>query len=609
MTKIHKVRGLLLLLLLANAGVLPGQTVERVDPPYWWKNHPVKHLDLLVKGGGLETFQLPENEGRVTKVTGYLDGTYAWVQLELNETFSGNALHFQLGNGTTYPFLLLERGSHRPLGLEPTDLVYLIAPDRFCNGDVANDRVEGMRETTVERSEPFARHGGDVEGMRQQLPYIASLGCTAIWPNPLLENDMAEQSYHGYAITDHYRVDPRYGTASEAKRLFASAHAQGIKHVADLVYNHWGSEHVLQRLLPDSAMVHWSAPGQFAMSSFRFTTLSDPHQSAADVADFQNGWFAGAMPDLNQQHPLTAAYLRMHALWYVEAFEVDALRLDTYAFSDESFLRTTNAALKQAYPKLFIFGETWAHSEGGQAYFAPNHLAHVAPSGLDATTDFTFWKALHQALSPPNGEEYSWEHGVNALYYRLANDLFYERPNELVTFIDNHDDGRFLGQTGGSFVKLKSALTLLYTLRGIPVLLYGTEVGMDGFENHGILRSDWPGFQSPFTPEALDSPEKRALFAFVQELGQWRKAHPKFMTAPLVQHAPNEAWGHYERSYTEQMEGGKRRHTLHVVFNGTPESRRWNGKEVEGFGSLYYVEVTEEEELERVQNETKKNEP
>lgn len=592
MRKIHDVLVFSLFLTALSAVPSSGQEISRVDPPYWWKNHPVKTVGLILQGADLGGHYIPRNEGFIMNETVYANGRCALIELAINEGFEGDTLHLKGKNGTTYPFLLKERTSHRPMGLSPTDLVYLITPDRFCNGNVDNDVVAGMREATVDRSEPFARHGGDLEGIRQQLDYIEGLGATALWLNPILENDMAEQSYHGYAITDHYRIDPRYGSAQEAQMLFEQAHARGIKHIADLVYNHWGSEHYLQQSLPDSAMVHWSQRGgHFNTSSFRFSTLTDPHQRTEDVEAFQNGWFAGAMPDLNQQHPLTATYLRMHALWYVEAFDVDALRLDTYAFSDEAFLREVNKTLTQAYPDLFIFGETWAHSEGAQAYFAPNHLDHVVPSGLDATTDFTFWKALHEALSPELGQELSWEHGINALYYRLANDLFYERPNELITFIDNHDDGRFLGQVGGDIEKLKSALTLLYTLRGIPVLLYGTEVGMSGYENHGVLRSDWPGFSSPFDAIGLPSDVERELFDFVRELGQWRKNHPEYAMAPLVQHQPQDAWGHFERSYIKATAEGKMRHTLHVVYNGTPQVRLWQGSEVAGFGCLRFEEV------------------
>lgn len=602
MSKIHIVLTFCALSWVAQGQSFNAGSIDRVDPPHWWSHHPISNLDLLFQGSGLFDAQLSKEQGVITDQKSYANGRYLHVQVNIQHGLSDSVLHFTI-NGQHYPYMLKARSDHRPEGLSPTDLVYLITPDRFANGKPGNDSDEGMREKGVNRAEPYARHGGDLLGIQHAIPYFKDLGVSAIWLNPVLENDMAEQSYHGYAITDHYAVDTRYGGNESLKSLANQLHQAGIKHVADLVLNHWGSEHYLQSELPDSGMVHWNEDGEVPYSSFRFATLTDPHGAHADVRKFQNGWFAGAMPDLDQQHPLTAAYLRMHVLWYVEEFDVDAIRYDTYAFADELFTRKLNHELRRAYPRIFLFGETWAYNETSQAYFAPNRIRDVRPSGLDATTDFTLWRALHEALSPSEAEEYSWDKGAGALYYRLVADLIYARPNSQITFIDNHDDGRFLGQVAGNYEKLKSALTLLYTLRGIPVLYYGTEVGLQGHEDHGAIREDWPGFDGESVAQVGLSPENAALLEFCQELGKMRLAHPWFWKSSLVQYAPENGWYHFTRSYKKSAIGQdlETEYTLHVVYNGTHKARIWSGTadreyEVPAFGTVYFV-VAEEADV------------
>ena len=307
--------------------------------------------------------------------------------------------------------------------------------------------------------------------------------------------------------------------------------------------------------------MHWNADGSIPYSNFRFASMTDPHREARDSAAFQDGWFASAMPDLNQDHPLTRAYLTYATLWYVEAFDVDALRCDTYAFSSPDFLRELNSTLKRAYPDLFVFGETWAYSEASQAYFAPNHLDHVRGTGLDAVTDFTYWRALHELYSAEGGEQFGWNTGAGALYYRLANDLLYSRPGELVIFLDNHDEGRFLGQFHGDLRKLRSALTLLYFSRGIPVLLYGTELGLQGHENHGAIREDMPFFDEEFPDYSKIGSD---LLSLCQELGRLRQAQGPIQS--LQQRVPREGWLQWRLA----MEGGRE---LLLVLNATELER------------------------------------
>ncbi|MDA9237175.1 alpha-amylase family glycosyl hydrolase [Schleiferiaceae bacterium] len=522
-------------LLVASFSV-KGQTVQRMDPPNWWIDHPLDTVEILLQGEGLLKWaaQVEKPVGKVLQTTHYGD-RYSLVKLWIRSGFNEDGFNITLGSKDFF-FPLLERSGHQPQGLSDQDLVYLITPDRFHNGDPSNDDVPGMRERGVDRSEPYARHGGDLEGVQMGLNYIESLGATALWLNPVLENDMMRDSYHGYAITDHYRVDPRYGGDDALRELATELHQREMKHIMDIVYNHWGVEHYLHRNLPDSGMVHFNPDGSIPYSNFRFSALADPHALAQDKQAFEHGWFAGAMPDLDQTHPLTASYLRYSTLWYIEMFEVDALRCDTYAFSDPLFLRKMNQLLKRLYPNIFIFGETWSYSEASQAYFAPNKMYEGHFSLNDAVTDFTLWRAIHKMYSAVEHEQFGWNTGAGELYYRLVSDYLYEHPEDLIIFLDNHDDGRFLGQFGQDTTKLKSALTLLYAMRGIPVLYYGTELGLSGHEDHGAIREDMPEFEGKFPDFDKIGGD---LLDLCQELGASRKLRGR---TSIRQAVPKDGW-------------------------------------------------------------------
>jgi glycosidase len=464
----------------------------------------------------------------------------------------------------TFNFPLLKRNDHEPQGLSDQDLVYLITPDRFHNGDTTNDDIPGMRERGVDRSTPYARHGGDLQGIQMGLDYIEGLGATALWINPVLENDMERDSYHGYAITDHYRVDPRYGGNEVLKELATELHQREMKHIMDIVYNHWGVEHYLHRQLPDSAMVHFNPDGSIPYSNFRFSALVDPHALSQDKKAFEHGWFAGAMPDLDQTHPLTASYLNYSTLWYIEMFDVDALRCDTYAFSDPLFLRRMNQRLKRIYPNIFIFGETWSYNEASQAYFAPNKMYEGHFSFADAVTDFTLWRAIHKMYSAVEHEQFGWNTGAGELYYRLVSDYLYEKPEDLIIFLDNHDDGRFLGQFDQDTTKLKSALTLLYAMRGIPVLYYGTELGLNGHQDHGAIREDMPGFEGDFPDfDKLGGD----LLDLCQELGASRKLRGKTRVQQMV---PKDGW--YVLWITSEQG------TWRLIINASDEQRTYTNE-------------------------------
>ena len=333
-----------LTVLLVASFSLKGQKVHRMDPPNWWVNHPLDTVEILIQGEGLLKWDvIVHNDAGKVLQTSHYGEQYSHVRLWIRPKYTKAAIPLKIGP-YTFDFPLLKRNDHNPQGLSDSDLIYLITPDRFHNGDTTNDDIPGMRERGTNREAPYARHGGDLQGIQMGLDHIERLGATALWINPVLENDMERDSYHGYAITDHYKIDPRYGGNEAMIKLASALHKRGMKHIMDIVYNHWGIEHYLHRQLPDSAMVHFNPDGTIPYSNFRFSALADPHAMAQDKQAFEHGWFAGAMPDLDQTHPLTASYLNYSTLWYIEMFDVDALRCDTYAFSDPLFLRRMNQA-------------------------------------------------------------------------------------------------------------------------------------------------------------------------------------------------------------------------------------------------------------------------
>ena len=547
-------------LLLANFS-LKGQIVHRMDPPNWWINHPLDTVEILLQGEGLFKWaaEVEKPVGKVLKTTHYGDH-YSHVRLWIRPNYTKAAIPIKIGPHT-FDFPLLKRNDHEPQGLSDSDLIYLITPDRFHNGDTTNDDIPGMRERGTNREAPYARHGGDLQGIQMGLDHIERLGATALWINPVLENDMERDSYHGYAITDHYKIDPRYGGNEAMTQLATALQKRGMKHIMDIVYNHWGIEHYLHRQLPDSAMVHFNPDGTIPYSNFRFSALADPHAMAQDKQAFEHGWFAGAMPDLDQTHPLTASYLNYSTLWYIEMFDVDALRCDTYPFSDPLFLRRMNQRLKRLYPNIFIFGETWSYNEASQAYFAPNKMYEGHFSLNDALTDFTLWRAIHKMYNAEKHEQFGWNTGAGELYYRLVSDYLYEKPEDLIIFLDNHDDGRFLGQFSQDTTKLKSALTLLYAMRGIPVLYYGTELGLSGHQDHGAIREDMPGFEGEF-PDFDKLGED--LLDLCQELGASRKLRGK---TEVRQEVPKDGW--YVLWITSEQG------TWRLVINASDEQRTY----------------------------------
>ncbi len=540
--------------------------IKRIDPSFWFVGMQNPELHLLVSGVDFTHIQVTTNYKGVTITDVRLaeNPNFIFVDLTLaKETLPGMvALEFSgSGRETTINYPLKERLSkHQYMGLTTTDLIYLIMPDRFANGDTSNDLIIGTEENSVNRVNDFGRHGGDLQGITDHLDYIKDLGMTALWLNPTDENNEPKESYHGYAITDHYKVDARLGTNADYKKLITSAHNRELKIIKDVVFNHFGNQHYLIKNLPSKNWINqWE---EYTQSNFRAPTVFDPYASQTDKKKFQNGWFDHHMPDMNQTDTDLANYLIQNSIWWIEAYDIDAYRIDTYAYSDQKFMANWAKAIRNEFPNFFLFGETWVHGNTVQAQFVgDSFVPRPYPNYLQSVTDFQLYYALSKTVTQPFG----WTEGVASVYYTLAQDLIYKNPQNLVTFLDNHDLARFYGITDKDIRKFKIGYGMLLTLRGIPQILYGSEVLMAGTENHGKIREDfWGGWATDsvnkFTQKGRSNIENEA-FNYIKILANWRKTSTAITTGKLMQFVPENGVYVYFRYTNEE--------TVMVVVNAS----------------------------------------
>lgn len=465
------------------------------------------------------------------------------------------------GKGTTYA-----------QGVTSSDFMYLIMPDRFSNGDPSNDKVAGMLDPTFSRDSIYYRHGGDLQGVINHLDYLQDLGVTAIWLNPVLENNMPRTSYHGYAFTDHYKIDPRFGGDTAYKRLINEMHKRGLKMVQDAVYNHVGTNHWFVKDQPTKDWLHqWPT---YTNTTYKDQVLFDPYASKADQKFMSNGWFVRSMPDLNQNNPFVANFLIQHALWTVEEFGIDGWRIDTYAYNDLDFMNRCNKALLEEYPKLTIFGETWVHGVPNQSYFVANNYNIQYKSNQPGVTDFqTLW-GIQDAMT----KDFGWTDGVNKLYTTIAQDFVYKDPMQNVVFLDNHDISRFYSVLNEDMDKYKMSIGWLLTTRGTPQWYYGAEIGMKGLANpDGWVRLDFPGgwVGDPVNKfvAAGRTPREDSIFNFTKQLANYRKSSSAIKTGKLMQFTP-EDWVYTYFRYDKNQ-------TVMVVMNTAKEDKTIDTKRFE----------------------------
>jgi glycosidase len=517
--------------------------LERVEPSFWWIGMNNPKLQLVVHGNGIASRDVKLNYAGVTlyKVE---NPNYLFLDLLVSADAKPGKfnIEFQGKNqkklSYTYELKARDKSPNRIMGVTNKDFMYLIMPDRFANGDKRNDVIKGMQETALNRDSMYYRHGGDLQGIIDHLDYLEDLGVTALWLNPVLENDQPKTSYHGYANTENYKIDPRFGDNALYKKLVDESHARGIKVIKDLVHNHFGSQHWILKDMPSKDWVHnWP---EFTKSSFKDQVLFDPYASEADRKVMTDGWFDGHMPDLNQKNDFVKNYLTQSHIWWVEYAGLDGFRLDTYAYNDPEFMAEWAKLIKAEYPRLTFFAETWVHGMPNQAFFTQgNTINRGFDTELPGVTDFqTLW-GINETL---NGK-FGWNDGVNKLYTTLASDFMYQDATRNVVFLDNHDLSRFYSVIGEDFDDYKSGIAWLLTTRGIPQLYYGTEILMKNFSNpDGLVREDFKGGwagdkENKFTAKARTWKENEA-FNFVRTLGKYRKNNEVLQTGKLMQYVP-----------------------------------------------------------------------
>ncbi|HQW82998.1 MAG TPA: alpha-amylase family glycosyl hydrolase [Ferruginibacter sp.] len=473
-----------------------------------------------------------------------------FVFIDLKDCFS---LNYELKNRRK------GNGSLFAKGVTANDFIYLIMPDRFSNGDESNDRVAGMRDRSLNRDTVFNRHGGDLLGVQNHLEYLYKLGITTIWLNPVIENDMPNRTEHGYAFTNHYKVDPRLGGDKAYQQLIDAIHAKNMKIIQDAVYNHVGLYHFTVQDMPMKDWLHqWPT---YTNTTYKDQTLFDPYASKQDVKQMEDGWFTPQMPDFNQDNPYVANFLIQHALWTVENFGIDGWRIDTYAYNDLEFMNRCNKALMDEYPKITLFGETWVHGVPNQSYFVQNNYNIPYKSNLQAATDFqTLW-GITDAMT----KDFGWTEGINRLYTTLAQDFVYKDPTRNVIFLDNHDMSRFYSVVNENMDKYKSALSWLLTCRGIPQMYYGDELATTGTTSpsDGYVRLDFPGgwkndSVNKFTIEGRTQTDQE-IYQHLATLANFRKSSSALTTGKLMQYLPDDGLYVYFRYNTDQ--------TIMVVMN------------------------------------------
>lgn len=537
-------------LALPLAQAAPG-AVDRVDPPHWWVGMQDPALQLVLEGPGIAARQVRLSHPGVTLASTQRGDSpnYLFVQLHVAPTTAPGPLTLELLQGGSVVqrlrYELRERapGSAQRLGFGPQDAVYLIVPDRFAQGGSAVAKPDARLDLSdrVDRAEPNARHGGDLEGIRQRLDYIAAMGFTQLWATPLTENAQPRYSYHGYAITDQYRIDPRFGTLDDYRRLAAEARTRGVGVIHDIVLNHIGDRH---RWVADPPTRDWlNLPVTRDITNHAHISVQDPHAAADDRERFTAGWFDTHMPDLNTRQPLLATYLIQNTLWWIEEIGLTGIRQDTYSYADKDFLARWSARVMAEYPRLGLVGEEMSDHAPMVAYWQRGQMNHDGyRSSMPSMMDFPLLAALRRALTTPEGHQQGWY----TLYEALGLDFVYPDARQLMLFTDNHDTIRMMAAVKGDTALAKMALAFVATAPRVPQFYTGTEFGWHGPDpkHDGVLRADFPGGfagdpRDGVTGRGLTESE-RDMQTWLRRLLTWRKGQPLVHEGRLEQYMPRD---------------------------------------------------------------------
>ncbi len=573
-----------LIYFVMNIGISGNIIVDRIEPMNWWVGMKNNELQLMLHGKNISNTKVNiEYPGvKLTSIEKSDNPNYLFVNLKIGPETKAGQINISLSKSggidtiIKYPLLSRPTDKIRQQGFSSGDAIYLITPDRFANGDTSNDNVRGYPDK-ANRKKTNSRHGGDIKGIINHLDYIEKLGFTAIWINPLLENNMPSYSYHGYSVTDFYKIDPRFGNNDDYITLAQKCHERGLKLIMDVVLNHCGSKHWWADDLPSTDWYHNF--GTYFSTNYRASTLIDPHASYFDKNEFNNGWFDLSMPDLNQQNIFLAKYLIQNTIWWIESSGIDGIRLDTQPYSDMQFLVDWMQAINKEYPEFTVVGEAWFQHEAFTAcYQKSNKPLSGYRSEISCVTDFPLCFALQTAVNEKEG----WSEGMPKIYHVLAQDFLYGNPMNNLIFLDNHDLSRIFEYLRGDFRKFKMLMGILATMRGIPQLYYGTEVLLQGDKSKGdgFIRKDmpggWPGdHKNTFTGENLNNEQNQALY-YTRALFNWRKNNEIIANGALKQFLPNDGLYVYAR-YNEKG-------TILVLVNN-------NERHLVKFNSKRYAEV------------------
>lgn len=544
-----------IIILLFTSLMIQAQKIERVEPPNWWAGMKYNQVELMIYGDDISEFtpSIEHSTISIKNIVRTENKNYLFINIDVSEAVAETFLiDFQKKgkrNNFSYEYELKERKKNSDLreGFNSADVIYLITPDRFSNADKSNDVVKGLKEQGVNRKDDYARHGGDIAGITNHLDYIDEMGFTAVWPTPVLINDMKRSSYHGYAMTDFYTVDPRFGTLDEYVNLSVKAKEKGIKLIMDQVANHIGLEHWWMKDLPTSDWVNYQDEflnGNLVVTNHRRTVNQDGYASKKDKDLMNEGWFVEAMPDLNQKNEQLATYLIQNSIWWVETLDLGGIRQDTYPYPDKEFMSKWAGAIMAEYPNFNIVGEEWSYNPLLVGYWqrgANNKDGYE--SNLRSTMDFPMQKNIVAALN----EDESWDTGLVKMYEGLANDFYYASPNDIMVFPDNHDKARFYTELNEDLIKTKMGIGYMLTMPRIVQIYYGTEILMNSTANpndHGLIRTDFPGGWkgdkvNAFTGKGL-SKDQKEMQSFMKKVLNYRKNSEAIHTGKTIHFGPQD---------------------------------------------------------------------
>ena len=549
--------------------------IERVEPPNWWVGMKTNDLQILVYGNSINDLipKISNSNIELISFNKVQNENYLFLNISISENAKPDEVEIDFYKNNVlvdrYIFSLLERekNASNVEGFDSSDVMYLITPDRFANGDSKNDDIKSMYERP-NREYNRGLHGGDIQGIINHLDYIKDLGFTTVWLNPVLENNMKKSSYHGYSTTDYYKVDPRFGTNELFRELSINAKEKGIKLVMDMIPNHCGSEHWFFK---DPPMDNWfNNQSGFKQTSHRRETVQDIYASEIDKREHADGWFVETMPDLNQKNQKMSKYLIQNTLWWIEYARLSGIRVDTYPYSDKDFMSDWTLAVMDEYPNFNIVGEEWSDNPIVISYWQKDKINHDGyVSYLPTLMDFPLQISFTEALL----DDFSWGNGFIKPYKTLASDFLYPNPNNLLIFPDNHDMTRFFTQVNNDIDLFKMGVVYYSTMRGIPQFYYGTEILMNSDENpgdHGLIRTEFPGgwpdhSKNAFTGDGLSYKERQTQL-FFKEILNWRKDNKVIHNGKLIQFAPKGGIYSFFRILNNKM--------VWVIFNrnNSPET-------------------------------------